>query len=137
MKKLFTLLLLISLFSSTAFADNRNTYVYITDTGSCYHNAGCSYLKSISKVTLEDAVHRGLRACSKCNPPYPDFSSVTTMEIPAFTPVPVSTPTPQRALVVEGDNWEQVIPLPRISSTAKTAAASGAVGYLLGRRKRK
>lgn len=43
--------------------------VYITKTGSKYHDSGCSYLsKSKIEITLSDAKSRGFSACSKCNP---------------------------------------------------------------------
>ena len=49
---------------------NGNVIVHITESGSKYHNAGCSYLKkSDIEITLDDAKSRGLAPCSKCNPP--------------------------------------------------------------------
>lgn len=51
-------------------AVNNSATVYITNTGKCYHNAGCSSLKkSQIATTVADAQARGLRPCSKCNPP--------------------------------------------------------------------
>jgi hypothetical protein len=51
-------------------APESNPTVYITKTGKCYHQAGCQYLsKSCIAVTLEEARKRGLRPCSRCNPP--------------------------------------------------------------------
>lgn len=46
-----------------------NQIVYVTYTGTCYHRAGCSYLKSSVKITLGAAIERGFAPCSKCNPP--------------------------------------------------------------------
>jgi len=44
--------------------------VYKTNTGSCYHNDGCSSLsKSKIPITLAEAKAEGLKPCSKCNPP--------------------------------------------------------------------
>ena len=43
--------------------------VYITNTGTKYHAAGCRYLKKSSiKTTLDEAKSQGLTACSVCNP---------------------------------------------------------------------
>lgn len=48
-------------------AKKRTTYVYITDTGSKYHRAGCRYLwNSRHKVKLSSAKSFGYTACSVC-----------------------------------------------------------------------
>lgn len=55
--------------STTVFAASGDTVVYITKTGECYHTSGCSSLKkSKIETTLEIAVAKGLRPCTKCNP---------------------------------------------------------------------
>ena len=42
-------------------------YVYATATGTKYHSAGCSYLRSSSiRMTLKEAIARGLTPCSRC-----------------------------------------------------------------------
>lgn len=47
-----------------------STIVYITDTGTKYHKAGCRYLaKSKHAISLEDAKAQGYTACSVCKPP--------------------------------------------------------------------
>lgn len=44
-----------------------NDTVYVTDTGSCYHQAGCSYLRSSSHaISLEEAIDEGYEPCSRC-----------------------------------------------------------------------
>ena len=43
--------------------------VYVTNTGSKYHVAGCSYLRSKNSITLADAKTQGYSPCSRCNPP--------------------------------------------------------------------
>ncbi|MCD8238692.1 MAG: MBL fold metallo-hydrolase [Clostridiales bacterium] len=49
---------------------NDSEVVYITNTGSKYHRAGCSYLKSSSiETTVAEAKNKGLSPCSRCNPP--------------------------------------------------------------------
>ncbi len=64
------LLCLILTISAFTIADNGNTTVYITRTGSKYHSSGCSYLKkSKIQTTLAQAVSSGYTPCSKCNPP--------------------------------------------------------------------
>lgn len=40
--------------------------VYITRTGSKYHRAGCSYLKSCIAISKKDAIAAGYTPCSKC-----------------------------------------------------------------------
>ncbi len=50
-------------------AASGDTVVYITKTGSCYHNSGCSSLsRSCIPTTLEEALDEGLTPCSKCHP---------------------------------------------------------------------
>lgn len=53
-----------------AYAATGSTVVYITKTGKCYHSGNCSSLsKSKIETTVDNAVKKGLRPCSKCNPP--------------------------------------------------------------------
>lgn len=48
-------------------AKKHVTYVYVTDTGSKYHRAGCRYLwNSKRKVSLSSAKSFGYTACSVC-----------------------------------------------------------------------
>lgn len=51
-------------------APNRETTVYITKSGTRYHNDGCSYLTD-NKIPLSfnEAQAKGYQPCSKCNPP--------------------------------------------------------------------
>lgn len=49
--------------------ENNSAVVYKTKTGSKYHNAGCSYLKSSIQTTVSEAKAAGLTPCSRCNPP--------------------------------------------------------------------
>jgi len=50
-------------------AASKMDYVYITQTGSTYHRADCSYLsESKLKITLQEAIARGYTACKKCFP---------------------------------------------------------------------
>lgn len=51
------------------YSGNGGLIVHVTKTGDCYHNAGCSYLRSDIEMTLEDAYLAGYRPCSRCNPP--------------------------------------------------------------------
>lgn len=49
---------------------NQGTTVYVTNTGSKYHNAGCRYLWNSSiAMSLFDAKAGGYTACSVCDPP--------------------------------------------------------------------
>ena len=46
------------------------TTVYITETGSKYHQDGCQYLsKSQIAISLSDAKSQGYEPCKKCHPP--------------------------------------------------------------------
>lgn len=63
--------LLLLLFLSAPAQD-----VYKTKTGKKYHSENCSYLsKSKIKITLEEAIAKGLGPCSRCNPPILQSSS--------------------------------------------------------------
>ena len=56
--------------AGSSTGDSSSVMVHITDTGSKYHSAGCSYLKkSDHEVTLSEAKSMGLTPCSRCNPP--------------------------------------------------------------------
>jgi len=51
-------------------AQGDDVVVYITSTGSKYHQANCRYLsKSKIPISLKDAKARGLQPCSVCHPP--------------------------------------------------------------------
>lgn len=80
MKKLFSLLFLF-IFLLAGCGKNKNeseiisksaantTYVYITNTGECYHESDCSNIrKSKIKVTLSEAIKK-YRECHNCYPP--------------------------------------------------------------------
>lgn len=60
-------------FQGGAAEDNSSSgggvIVHITETGSKYHSAGCSYLKSDIPISLSDAKAQGYEPCSRCNPP--------------------------------------------------------------------
>ena len=49
-------------------SDDKTEIVYITNTGSKYHRASCSYLKSKKAITKEKAISQGFSPCSRCNP---------------------------------------------------------------------
>ena len=52
------------------FDNDENAIVYITSTGTKYHQAGCQHLrKSSIPITLAEAGKRGYNACSVCKPP--------------------------------------------------------------------
>jgi hypothetical protein len=100
MKKAVSLLVSISLLlcmtismSGTATAASGSTTVYITRTGTKYHNAGCSYLKSSkTAISLADAVAAGYTPCSKCCSPTLDANSQTTKPAAPQVTKPVSSP---------------------------------------------
>jgi hypothetical protein len=50
--------------------DNNIVTVYITETGSSYHRAGCRYLSQSSiAISLQNAKTQGYAPCSVCKPP--------------------------------------------------------------------
>lgn len=59
--------------SSSGSSSSTSSYsptVYITDTGSKYHNYGCQYLReSCHAISLSSAKAYGYGPCSRCNPP--------------------------------------------------------------------
>lgn len=64
-----------------ANAEDWTTYtVHVTRTGSKYHRAGCSYLKSDIPINILDAVNQGYTPCSRCNPPYPTVINKSTVQ---------------------------------------------------------
>ncbi len=78
--------------SNKAYAASGDTVVYITKTGECYHASGCSSLKkSKIETTLQSAVDRGYRACSKCKPGNLDAASAGTSTKSAATTVTTNT----------------------------------------------
>ncbi|MBS5620902.1 MULTISPECIES: hypothetical protein [Eubacterium] len=47
-----------------------DTIVYITNSGTKYHEEGCRYLKHSSiEISLTDAIDEGYDPCSVCSPP--------------------------------------------------------------------
>lgn len=75
------MIMIASLFagSTQVYAASGDTIVYITKTGECYHSSGCSSLsRSKIETTLQQAVNKGLRPCSKCNPGTLDTTSSST-----------------------------------------------------------
>ncbi|MBR6149560.1 MAG: hypothetical protein IKQ44_14595 [Lachnospiraceae bacterium] len=70
--------LTISMSGISSFAASGDTTVYVTKTGKCYHNSGCSSLsKSCIETTLEAATGK-YTPCSKCKPPTLDSDTTTT-----------------------------------------------------------
>lgn len=62
------------------YADNGGTTVHITNTGSCYHNEGCSHLRSDIESTLYEATKEGYIPCTDCNPPIYDGPPIEDAE---------------------------------------------------------
>lgn len=83
MKRFLSVFFLCALvLSFAAFAYNASETVYVTNTGTKYHVAGCSYLQSSNAVTLQQAVEAGYTPCSRCHPPIPDFEFTVQQELP-------------------------------------------------------
>lgn len=90
----FAILVSIGIPSSTVYAASGDTVVYITKTGECYHSSGCSSLrKSKIETTLQSAIDRGYRACSKCNPGMLDTSGQTSSTKSATVTTSITTKT--------------------------------------------
>lgn len=52
---------------TTSIQDTNSTIVYVTETGSKYHKANCSYLKNSKiEMTLSNAEAQGYTPCSRC-----------------------------------------------------------------------
>lgn len=72
-RTVFTLLLIASILTFFTplytYAGNGDVIVHVTKSGSKYHSAGCSYLKSDISMTLKEAIDKGYTRCSRCNPP--------------------------------------------------------------------
>ena len=51
------------------YVPDNNPTVYVTNTGDCYHEDGCRYLRSRNRTTLYDAYLDKYRSCSICDPP--------------------------------------------------------------------
>lgn len=81
----FLAALFLLLFPAIAFADNRETTVYITPSGSCYHRSSCPTLhrSSASAVSLEYAATAGYSRCRVCKPPVPDFGVAVATNPPS------------------------------------------------------
>jgi hypothetical protein len=119
--------LLFAIFFFTFSIDVKADYtVYVTKTGECYHIEGCSYLKSSIPISLEDAISRGYRPCSRCKPDsnlgetYTPKSSTTnsttrsvTNQEPNITPTPKPTTAPKSETKQETENdnnfWENAL----------------------------
>ena len=50
-------------------SEAKNTIVYITKTGECYHKSNCSTLRKTKIEKTLSQVAQKYRACQLCNPP--------------------------------------------------------------------
>jgi len=81
---------LLLLICSLLYAEDPT--VYITKTGTKYHRATCSYLRSSKiPIPLSEAIARGYTPCSRCKPP-------TQVTVP--TPPPTPEPSGDEALAL-------------------------------------
>ncbi len=75
-KLLFLTITLLSLFTSTIDAQT----VYVTKTGTKYHEDYCSYLEySKYFISLSKALEYGYTSCSRCKPPKKTKSAVNVV----------------------------------------------------------
>ena len=130
MKKLFCVVLVFWVLLGTAAAYNGNTIVYVTNSGSKYHQEWCSYLKSSNAISLENAINQGYTPCSRCNPPYLDLS--TSSSGGTFVRIAPDVPTPesryaqlkremeeQKITELETELWEKQLQLDKERARVK------------------
>lgn len=102
MSVLLSMVLLFCMFTSlsqSAAAADGTTIVYVTDSGTKYHRAGCAYLKKSSiPISLSDAIAQGYTPCSKCNAPTKDNSTAANTPAPTAAPVPSATTSAEPAV---------------------------------------
>jgi hypothetical protein len=81
------LMLPIIIATTSTSADHVEMTVYITSTGSKYHNSGCYYLNQSSQpIDLTEACSQGYTPCSVCSPPSctTQASGISDAAIPGF-----------------------------------------------------
>ena len=59
-------IVLLTILINDCFFQHEEPLVYVTNTGECYHSFGCSYLRSVNAIGLEQAKKAGYRMCSRC-----------------------------------------------------------------------
>lgn len=74
--------------------------VYITKTGSKYHEQSCSSLRYSSEpINLSDAVNGGYTPCSKCNPPTFNMPKSDLQTTPDSKSTTSKTPTTKKQCI--------------------------------------
>ena len=126
MKKVISIVFAVLILSTSAYADNRNVIVHRTVSGECYHSADCSFLRSDIEITLEEAVKRGLRACSYCDPPKPNFSKNSASNNNSS-----AGQSSQHSTIKASNGW------PLFPTVAVSSAVSGMFFYEVGKEKGK
>lgn len=121
-------------YSLSAYADNGDTVVYITRTGECYHNDGCSYLKSKIEISLSEAVSAGYRPCSRCHPPKLDETISSFHLRPIYTANPNNSSTKNNGTKVADNKYSAVKSTNKNGSGYSTSTIAGVsvASFLLG-----
>lgn len=144
MKRILAVLLFAALlfaWSLSASAYNGDVTVYITNSGECYHRQNCSYLSSSKGITLEDAVQKGYRPCSRCKPPKLGEESDTddaAYKAPAKSSSgssrasPTHTPAPQQVTIPVETERSSAVPI----ITGLAGVGVGAAAVAVRKRKR-
>lgn len=118
-----TLLLVVplSVMAEQQSSDPAKTIVYVTASGKKYHLKACPTLqqsKTVTALTLEEALKRGFEPCTVCNPPEytgekelyrlnnPPLRSARDAQLSRMVPATVHD-------VVDGDTIKVSIPAPR------------------------
>ena len=78
---LITILLTVSFNSLFFHKEDSEITCYVTQTGECYHNIDCGYLRSIREMTVASAKADGYRACYACDFPNNDYGTAFMISI--------------------------------------------------------
>jgi endonuclease G len=68
--KYLLLFIFICTIAGIGYTAEKDTIVYVTNTGERYHTEQCSSVRNSKiEISLEDAVKRGYEPCGRCKPP--------------------------------------------------------------------
>jgi hypothetical protein len=100
--------------------------VYVTRTGTKYHNSSCSYLRqSKISIDLKKAKEQGYTACSVCKPSTKESSKDEPTGLKTQTPVQqnqtTQTPVPQK----KPETTSQCSAITKAGTRCKRTASSG------------
>ncbi len=85
MIRLTVQIVLLFFISSCSTASEAQT-VYVTKSGTKYHNSSCRYLKTSISISLPEAEKKGYTPCSVCSPSKSDDSVSQKKVTPLYSP---------------------------------------------------